>query len=414
MRHPSTMRPVVAGMIKRPPWTLPVIVFAQFAGTSIWFSGNAVLAELMQRWASASPMAGWITSAVQLGFIAGTLVFAIFAVSDRFSPRWVFLVCAAAGALSNLLTGLAGNSLACLLTLRFVTGFFLAGIYPVGMKIAAGWYQKGLGNALGFLIGALVLGTAFPHLLKGGLSMVPWQAVIVLSSAVCLLGGLLMFLLIPDGPYQAVGARFNPMAVISLFRHRYLRAAALGYFGHMWELYTLWAFAPAFLRAYLSSAPSLSLNVSVWSFLIIGMGSVGCSVGGLFSAHVGSARVAFIQLGTSGLCCLFSPLFFDAPPALFLAFMLLWGMAVVGDSPQFSTIVARSAPRELVGSALTLVNCIGFSITVVSLSLMQRIASRVPPPYLLVILAFGPVVGLVCMKSLVGKDRATPPSEDQN
>ena len=281
-------------MIKRAPWTLPIIVFAQFAGTSIWFSGNAVLAELMQRWSSPSPMAGWITSAVQLGFIAGTLVFAIFAISDRFSPRWVFLLCAVAGALSNLLTGLAGNGLAWLLGLRFITGFFLAGIYPVGMKIAAGWYQKGLGNALGFLIGALVLGTAFPHLLKGGLSSVPWQAVIVLSSGVCLLGGLLMFLLIPDGPYLVVGARlnpprgkpreiftvrmniglqfdrlprrkkrgmrslsrFNPRAVVTMFGHRELRAAALGYFGHMWELYTLWAFVPVFLAAYLATFPA--------------------------------------------------------------------------------------------------------------------------------------------------------------
>jgi MFS family permease len=395
-------------MIKRPPWTLPVIVFSQFAGSSIWFSGNAVLAELMQRWASSSPMTGWITAAVQLGFITGTLIFAILAVSDRYSPRWVFLLCTAAGGLSNLLTGLAGAELEWLLTLRFITGFFLAGIYPVGMKIAAGWYQKGLGNALGFLIGALVLGTAFPHLLKSGLSSVPWQIVIVISSGVCLLGGLLMFWLIPDGPYLAVGARFDPMAVIGLFHHGELRAAALGYFGHMWELYSLWAFVPVFLAAKFSRDPGLSLNGSLWSFLIIGIGSVGCSVGGLVSARAGSARVAFTQLGVSGLCCLFSPLFFAASPALFLAFMLLWGMVVVGDSPQFSTIVARTAPQELVGSALTLVNCIGFSITVVSLSLMQWISSWMPPQYLMVILASGPIVGLYYMKSLVLNNTIAP------
>ena len=401
------MQPGGAAMIERPLWTLPVIVFSQFAGTSIWFSGNAVLAELMQRWPSSAPMAGWITSAVQLGFIIGTLVFAIFAISDRFSPRRVFLLCATAGAISNLLTSLPAVDLTVLMGLRFSTGLFLAGIYPVGMKIAAGWYRKGLGNALGFLIGALVLGTAFPHLLKEALSAVPWQAVIAVSSAVCLLGGVLMFLLIPDGPYLVAGARFNPLAVIGLFRHRELRAAALGYFGHMWELYTLWAFVPVFLAAYLSSVPGLSRNVSFWSFLIIGLGSVGCSVGGLVSARVGSARVAFIQLAVSGICCLFSPLLFTAPPALFLAFMLLWGTTVVGDSPQFSTIVARTAPPELVGSALTLVNCIGFSITVASLSLMQWIAAMVPPQYLLVPLAAGPAAGLACMKSLVGKNRVT-------
>lgn len=394
------------GVNRRPPWTLPVIVFSQFAGTSIWFSGNAVLAELMELWSATSPMAGWITSAVQLGFIAGTLVFSLFAVSDRFSPRRVFLLCTVAGALSNLLIALAGNSPAWLLTFRFITGVFLAGIYPVGMKIAAGWYEKGLGNALGFLIGALVLGTAFPHLLKGGLSPVPWQWIIFLSSGVCLLGGLLMFLLIPDGPYRVSTTGFDPLAVVTLFRHRQLRAAAFGYFGHMWELYTLWAFVPVFLTGYLSRVPGISLNVPLWSFWIIAIGSVGCSVGGLVSARVGSAQVAFILLVVSGACCLLSPLFFLASPALFLPLMLLWGMAVVGDSPQFSTIVARTAPRQLVGSALTLVNCIGFSITVVSLSLAQWISSVVNPQYLLVMLAAGPVMGLLWMRPLVKKRRS--------
>jgi MFS family permease len=391
-------------MKSRPPWTLPIIVFAQFAGTSIWFSGNAVLPDLMRRWPSPSSMAGWVTSAVQLGFISGTLTFAFFAISDRYSPRRAFLLCAVAGALSNLSTGLANTGPAGLLALRFTTGFFLAGIYPVGMKIAAGWYEKGLGNAMGFLIGALVLGTAFPHLLKGGLSSLPWQAVILFSSGICLIGGLLMALLIPDGPYLVQGARFNPMAVAALFGHRPLRAAACGYFGHMWELYTLWAFVPMFLSAYASSTPGLSLNVSVWSFLAIGVGSAGCIGGGLVSRRVGSARVAAIQLSVSGLCCLFSPVFFLAPPALFLSLVLLWGMAVVGDSPQFSTIIARTAPPELVGSALTLVNCIGFSITVVSLSLIQWLSAVMPPHCLLIVLAAGPATGLVCMKPLAGSE----------
>ena len=397
------MRPAGAAMIKRPAWTLPVIVFAQFAGTAIWFSGNAVLPDLMQRWPAPSSMAGWVTSAVQLGFIAGTLVFAFFAVSDRYSPRRVFLLCAVAGALSNLSTGLVDTGPSGLLALRVMTGFFLAGIYPVGMKIAAGWYKKGLGNAMGFLIGALVLGTAFPHLLKGGMSSLPWQATIILSSGVCLLGGISMAVLVPDGPYLARGTRFNPMAVAALFGHRPLRAAACGYFGHMWELYTLWAFMPVFLTAYVSRTPDLSLNVSVWSFLAIAAGSLGCVAGGRVSRRAGSATVAAVQLSVSGACCLMSPLFYRAPPALFLPFLLLWGMAVVGDSPQFSTIIAHTAPRDLVGSALTLVNSIGFSITVVSLSLIQWLSAVVPPPVLLVPLAAGPAVGLVCMRSLVGK-----------
>ena len=390
-------------MIRRPIWILPVIVLSQFAGTSIWFSGNAVLGELTRAWSTTAPLSGWVTGAVQLGFIAGTLVFALLSIADRHSPRKVFLLCAAAGALANLVTVIAGANLTGLLVLRFATGFFLAGIYPVGMKIAAGWYAKGLGSALGFLIGALVLGTAFPHLLKGSLEAFPWQTVMAVSSGVCLLGGLLMALLVPDGPYLAQAPPFDPQAVATLFRHRQLRAAATGYFGHMWELYTLWAFVPLFLGAWASQRPDVTLNVPAWSFAIIGIGGLGCAAGGLLSVRYGSARVAAVQLALSGACCLLSPLVFTVSPLPFLAFMLLWGTTVVGDSPQFSTIVARTAPTELVGSALTLVNCIGFSITVVSLALLQWLATLLPVQYLLLVLALGPIVGLVSMRPLAGK-----------
>jgi MFS family permease len=385
---------------RKPIWILPVIVFSQFAGTSIWFSGNAILTELLSAGAAGSSISGWVTGAVQLGFISGTLVFAFFSVSDRFSPRIVFLLCTLAGAIFNLSIVYTDTSLCALLLLRFSTGFFLAGIYPVGMKIAAGWYEKGLGNALGFLIGALVLGTAFPHLLKGGFASLPWQSVMAVSSGVCLFGGLLMALLVPEGPYLKTAPSFDPRAVTSLFRSRMLRAAALGYFGHMWELYTLWAFVPIFLGAYISQNPDVLLNLPLWSFAIIGIGSLGCIVGGRISMRHGSAVVAAGQLAVSGLCCLLSPLIFALPPQLFLSLMLLWGITVVGDSPQFSAMVARTAPGELVGSALTLVNCIGFSITVVSLAVAQWIAALVPAQYLLLVLVVGPIFGLFAMRPL--------------
>lgn len=357
----------------------------------------------MHAWADTSPMAGWVTSAVQLGFIVGTLIFALCAISDRFSPRRVFLLCATAGAVANLLTVAAGAFPGWLLLLRFICGFFLAGIYPVGMKIAAGWFEKGLGNALGFLIGALVLGTAFPHLLKGGPGTMPWQVVIMLSSGFCLLGGVVMVALVPDGPHMAKAVRFNPQAVAALLTQRRLRAAALGYFGHMWELYTLWAFVPLFLSAYADKTPDLSLNIPLWCFLIIASGSLGCIAGGMVSNQLGSAAVARICLAISGICCLLSPLFFATSPHLFLSLMLLWGIAVVGDSAQFSTIVAHTAPRELVGSALTLVNCIGFSVTVASLFLLQWLSLWAPPQYLLTVLAVGPALGLYGMNALNGK-----------
>ncbi|MFH2000246.1 MAG: MFS transporter, partial [Planctomycetota bacterium] len=256
-------------LVKRPSWILPVIVSTQFAGGSPWFSGNAVLETLQRQWSMGSESLGYLTSAVQLGFILGTLCFAYFAVSDRHSPRVVFFVCSLLGAFSNLLIFLVAEGFYSMLLFRFLTGFFLAGIYPVGMKIAAGWYQEGLGKAMGFLIGALVAGTAFPHLIKGMGATLPWQAVIITTSAFSAAGGLLMLLLVPNGPYMKKGNSLNGQALQILLRSRPVRAAAIGYFGHMWELYTFWAFVPVVLGAYLAAHAGSSLNVSLWTFCIM-------------------------------------------------------------------------------------------------------------------------------------------------
>jgi predicted MFS family arabinose efflux permease len=382
----------------RPARILPVIVAAQFAGASIWFAGNAVLPELQRAWGLPAAAVGYVTSAVQLGFIAGTLVFAFLAIADRFSPRLVYLACSLAGAAANLAAYAADGSLAALLLTRFATGFFLAGIYPVGMKIASGWFRKDLGYALGLLTGALVLGTAFPHLLQGLGQAWPWQAVMLGVSACAALGGFLMFTLVPDGPYLQRGSKFDPRALASVFRSRGFRASAFGYFGHMWELYAFWAFVPVAL-----AARAAVDNVSVWSFAVIAAGFAGCAGGGLVSLRAGSARVALAQLSTSGACCLLSPLLFLAPAPAFVAFLLVWGVAVVGDSPQFSALNAANAPPGLVGSALTIANCIGFAITIPSIELLNAAAGWLPVQYLFLLLVPGPVFGLVAMRPLLGK-----------
>ena len=394
---------VVAGIAEaapaRPVRILPTIVFSQFAGTSLWFAGNAVLAELQQKWNLGADAVGYVTSAVQLGFIAGTLAFAFFAIADRYSPRKVFFLCSLLGACANLAVFVA-NGYGTLLGLRFVTGFFLAGIYPVGMKIAAGWYQRDLGNAIGFLVGALGLGTAFPHLLRGLGHTVPWETVTFVVSLTAALGGLLMLLLVPDGPYLSKGTKFDPRALAVIFRSPLFRASAFGYFGHMWELYAFWAFVPIVLAAHLALQGE-QLNVSYWSFWVIAAGSIGCIAGGLVSLRTGSARVAFAQLTTSGICCVVSPILFYAPTPVFLAFMLLWGVAVLGDSPQFSALNAQNAPKALVGSALTIANCIGFSITIVSIQLLTHLATAVSAAYLYLPLALGPLLGLMALMPLV-------------
>ena len=375
-------------------------MLSQFAGGSLWFAGNAVIGDLQIALGLPDAALGWITSAVQLGFIAGTLGFAFFAVSDLASPRLVFLLCALAGAAANAASYALAQGLASLLVLRFATGFFLAGIYPVGMKIAAGWYRDELGKALGFLVGALVLGTAFPHLLKGLGAALPAQQVMLGVSALALAGGAAMFALVPDGPYLSRGARFDPRALASVFAAARFRASAFGYFGHMWELYAFWAFLPLVI-----AARAAELAVSLWTFAVIAVGALGCVAGGLVSLRVGSARVAFAQLSASGVCCLLSPLLFYAPTPLFLAFLLFWGIVVAGDSPQFSALNAAYAPRELVGSALTIANCIGFAITIGSIELLNAAAGSLGPQWLFVLLAPGPLFGLAALLPLLRPPR---------
>jgi MFS family permease len=391
-------------MSQRSPWILPIIILSQFSGTSLWFAGNGVLADLQREWNLGSESIGYMTSAVQVGFVAGTLVFAFFTISDRHSPRNVFFACSLLGAFSNLGVFLVADGLGSLLVFRFLTGFFLAGIYPVGMKIAAGWYRNDLGRAIGFLVAALVLGTAFPHLLRGVGQTLPWEWVVAGVSALAGTGGLLMFLLVPDGPYITRSSGFKPAAFRVIFTSPKFRASAFGYFGHMWELYALWAFVPLLLARY--GERTAELDISLWSFAVIAAGAIGCVAGGLISIRRGSARVAFVQLLASGLCCLASPLALQAPPVLFLGFLLFWGMVVAGDSPQFSALNARYAPPELVGSALTIANCIGFSITIVSIQALNALATHVDIAWLFLPLAAGPVLGLLALRPLLSPESA--------
>jgi MFS family permease len=396
---------------ERPARILPVIVVSQFAGACVWFAGNAVLPDLQRELGLGEHAVGTITSAVQLGFIAGTLAFAVLNVADRFSPRKVFLACALLGAAANgavaFAPGLA-QPYAAILALRFATGFFLAGIYPVGMKIASGWYPEGLGAALGYLVGALVLGTAFPHLLKGMGQQLAWGSVLAWLSAVAAAGGLLMYLAVPDGPHLARGTRFDPHALRSIFASPDLRASAFGYFGHMWELYTLWAFVPLMIAGYASMGGHAPVNVGAWSFAVIAAGAAGCVLGGIASRTAGSARVAFFQLSASGLCCLLSPLAYLLPWPAFIAFLVAWGVFVVGDSPQFSALTAATAPKAFVGSALTIVNCIGFAITVASIELATLLAPHLPVAWWFVPVAIGPAFGLIAFRRMLNKWGQTP------
>lgn len=368
---------------------LPVIAASQFAGTSVWFAINAVMADLQREAALPAHAVGWLTAAVQLGFIAGTFGFALLSIADRFSPRKVFLVCSlAAGALA-LATALLPPQLALLLALRFFTGVALAGIYPVGMKIAAGWFAHGLGWALGVLVGALVLGNALPFVLRALGAQWSWQAVMVAVGAVAAGGGVLMAALVPDGPHLAPAARITPKALAVIWHDRQVRASAFGYFGHMWELYAFFVLIPAIVATRFAGAAA-----SWWVAATMGLGGVACIVGGALVRRVGGARVAAFQLASSGACGLLAPWLLDAPLPLWAAWLLWWGATVSGDSPQFSALTAANAPRAMVGSVLTFVNAIGFTLSTATITLFAALAAQWPLAQVLPWLAVGPAIGL--------------------
>lgn len=374
---------------------LPVIVLAQFFCTSLWFATNAVVAGLSEEFGIGITRTGDLTSAVQFGFIIGTLLFALTNIADRFSPSKVFFWCAVFGAIINLSLTLSINTLNSLLLIRFLVGLLLAGIYPVGMKIAADYFNKGLGTALGYLVGALVLGTALPHFIKVVTSGLDWKLVIYTTSGLAFFGGLSILLFVPDGPYRSAGTKLKLAAMFEVFKVKPFRSAAFGYFGHMWELYTFWAFVPIILAAHNQFQHS-NLNVPLWSFIIIGVGSIGCVAGGYISRIRGVKNTASTALFISGFCCLLSPwVISSAGSTLLILFLLVWGITVIADSPLFSTLVASNADAQNKGTALTIVNCIGFSLTIVSIQLVQHFSMILPISWVFLFLLPGPIFGLV-------------------
>ncbi|WP_051908114.1 MFS transporter [Flavimarina sp. Hel_I_48] len=370
-----------------------LLILSQFLGTSLWFVGNISIPQLPIAEAQDTAAISNVLAAVQFGFILGTLLYAFLLIADRFSPSRVFLCSALLAAFCNMGLLLPHPDFYTILTFRFFTGFFLAGIYPVGMKIAADYYEKGLGLALGYLVGALVLGTAFPHFLNSFGFQFDYVKITVITSFLALLGGLLVGFCIPDGPFRRKQQQFKWNAFALLFKTQNFRKAAYGYFGHMWELYAFWAFLPVLIHSY-TEINNAGLNVALWSFFGIAIGALSCALGGHLSVTWGSKKVAGLSLRISGFCCLISPFAIMFPSFLFLVFILLWGAAVVADSPQFSRMIAANTTPETRGSALTLVNCIGFGISVVSIQVLGNLPQDFSVKYGYLLLALGPAFGL--------------------
>jgi len=369
-------------------------VFAQLMGGSIWFSTNGVADQLLVAWSLSTSELGYLTSAVQLGFIIGTFVFALSGLSDRYKASQIFFISCLVGAAANASLPYFSHSIESALVFRFLTGIALAGIYPLGMKLIISWAPNKAGFTLGWLVGMLTLGTALPHLLRSVGADYSWQTIIVLSSLLAVVAGIIIYLL-GDGPHLSNNAKLDKNAARKAFKIPAFRAAAFGYFGHMWELYAFWTITPLLVMRILENFTewSSSTYVAALSFVIIGSGFIGCTVGGYLSHKWGSKTIATIALASSGLICLFYPLVQSLPPLLLLFLLIVWGITVVADSPQFSAMSAKACPKNIVGSALSIQNGIGFLITIISISLVTSFYENICV-FVTWILLPGPILGL--------------------
>jgi len=382
-----------------------LIVLAQLFGTSLWFSANGVGAPLIQHWQLGPQDIGTLTSAVQIGFIAGTLLFAITGLADRFRASRIFLASALAGATANLAFAWLAHDLLTGVLFRFLTGFALAGIYPIGMKLIVTWAPQRRGQALAWLVGMLTLGTATPHLLRAAGSDLDWPWVVSLASFLAVLGGLIVVRL-GDGPHLGRAARLNWGGVFSAFRRPGFRAAAFGYFGHMWELYAFWVLVPLFLARLFPDANTTLL--SLLSFLVIGIGAAGCVAAGQLARRLGSARVAVTALAISASLCLLYPWIALLSTTLALVALFIWGLAVIADSAQFSALASQHAPADGVASALAIMNGIGFSFSALAIPLATSAWQSVGPAVSWLLLP-GAVLGVWSMRPLL-RERAPAPS----
>lgn len=382
-----------------------LIAVAQLFGTSLWFSANGAMGDLQLHWELSASAIGWLTNSVQVGFIAGTLLFALSGYADRFAAYRIFAVCSATGALANLVFALAASSFSQALAARFVVGLCLAGVYPIGMKLMVLCAPSKAAQSLALLVGMLTLGTASVHGIRAVFWGLPWQVSVLSSSALAIAGAVIVLMLgskqSPTRPTGQSVSRSRARAS-DVFRIPEFRAAAFGYFGHMWELYAFWTLTPLLIRHALVGFAFSAEQISALSFAVIAIGCMGCLIAGATSRKTGSAITAGVALGISGSICAAYPWVAQLGPAVQLTVLLVWGLAVVADSPQFSALSVRAAPGSSIGGALAIQNSIGFLLSSCSIAIATSAFETIGPLVSWILLP-GPIIGLWAMRTLFTK-----------
>ncbi|KAA9021107.1 MFS transporter [Niallia endozanthoxylica] len=375
------------------------IGLSELCALSLWFNASVIAPQLIEIWNVSSHSEAWLSASVPIGFVIGSFFSSYFGVADRFNPRKIFATSALLGAILNALLTLVDYAIFGI-PLRILTGITLAGVYPIAVKILSQWFPKNRGLAIGILIAALTLGSSFPHVVVMFFSSFNWKLVIISSSVLALISAFIVTFFLEDAPVNLNRLPFSFKQIKKVVENKPVMLANYGYFGHMWELYAMWTWLPAFLTA---SFSTYSPEIPHWftalsAFLSIGMaGGIGCVAGGLISDRIGRANLTILSMFISGICSIVIGFTFGQSIWLTLIISMIWGISVISDSAQFSAAVSEIAEVDYVGTALTFQMCIGFLLTIFSINLIPIIQRIVGWEWVFTLLAIGPVLGIVFM-----------------